>query len=313
MMVILRSMLFVPANNWRMILRAIKEREDAVILDLEDAVPLGEKETGRIFARDSLPMFKERNIVTYVRVNSLETGFTAEDLNYITNKDLTGVMLPKSGSVEDILQLENIIEEEEERKGLSTGNISIIPLLETPKGVAKANEIAVASKRVKALSFGAGDFLRELGGGFATTQLSPEEYFPMLLYARSHISIAAKSAGIPAIDTPFFGLLLDMKGLRTETEKAKLLGFSGKLLIHPRQIDPVNEVFSPSPEDIEYAKNIIAAYKEAEAKGLGAASFGGRMIDYAMFAMGEALLEKAEMISEKEKRQVVSETSNIIE
>jgi len=93
-----------------------------------------------------------------------------------------------------------------------------------------------------------------------------------------------------------------MKGLRTETEKAKLLGYSGKLLIHPRQIDPVNEVFSPSTEDIEYAKNIIAAYKEAEAKGLGAASFGGRMIDYAMFAMGEALLEKAEMISEKEKR-----------
>ncbi|MFQ6123697.1 MAG: HpcH/HpaI aldolase/citrate lyase family protein [Candidatus Heimdallarchaeota archaeon] len=302
-MAILRSMLFIPANNWRMILRATKEQEDAVILDLEDAVPLGEKETGRIFARDSLPMFKEWDIITFVRVNSLETGLTAEDLHYITNEDLTGVMLPKAGSAKDILQLENMLEEEEEDKGLSSGGILIIPLLETPEGVIKAYEIAVASKRVKALCFGAGDFLRELGGGFATTQLSPEEYFPMLLYARSHISTVAKSVGILAIDTPFFGLLLDMEGLRTESEKVKLLGYSGKLLIHPRQINTVNEVFSPSPEDIEYAKNIITAYKEAEAKGLGAASFGGRMIDYAMFAMGEALLEKAEMIAKKEKKQ----------
>jgi len=299
-------MLFVPANNWRMISRASREREDAVILDLEDAVPPAEKETGRIFGRDSLPIFKSKDIITFVRINSLGTGFTADDLKYFVRKDLDGVMLPKTESKEDILQLETMLEVEEQNNGIPSGSTSIIPLLESPKGVSNANEIAVASARVMALSFGAGDFMRELGGGFATTQLSPEEYFPMLLYARSQISIAAKCADIFAIDTPFFGLLLDMDGLKTETEKARLLGFNGKMIIHPRQVNTVNEVFSPSPEDIEYAKNIINAYKEAEAQGLGAASFGGRMIDYAMFAMGEALLAKAEAIAEKEKKRGTS-------
>ncbi|MCK5563188.1 CoA ester lyase [Candidatus Bathyarchaeota archaeon] len=286
-----------------MISRASREREDAVILDLEDAVPPAEKETGRIFGRDSLSLFKSKDIFTFVRINSLGTGFTAEDLKYIVRKDLDGVMLPKTESKENIIRLESMLEAEEQTNNLPSGSISIIPLLESPKGVSNANEIAVSSPRVMALSFGAGDFMRELGGGFATTQLSPEEYFPMLLYARSHLSIAAKCADIFALDTPFFGLLLDKKGLKTETEKARLLGFNGKMIIHPRQVNTVNEVFSPSPEDIEYAKNIITGYKEAEAQGLGAASFGGRMIDYAMFAMGEELLAKAEAIAEKEKKR----------
>ena len=243
MTTILRSMLFVPSNKWRMINRAAQEREDGVILDLEDAVPLGEKETGRIFARDGLPLLKSRGIDTFVRVNSLGTGFTPEDLQFIICKELDGVMLPKSESADDIHRLEAMVEQEEAQKQLHPGSISIIPLLESPKGISNINEIINASKRVMALSFGAGDFLRELGGGFATTQLTPAEYFPTLLYARSCIAIEAKSAELPAIDTPFFGELHDMDGLRLETEQVKLLGYSGKLLIHPRQIDIVNAVF----------------------------------------------------------------------
>ncbi len=300
---ILRSMLFVPANNWRMIVSALSGFEDAVILDLEDACPAEEKETGRIFARDSIPMFKERGIDVFVRVNSMATGLTKEDLSYVVVEGLDGIQLAKTESKEEIAELDKLLQEEEKKKGLKLGNICIIPLLESPKGVLAVSEIISTSPRVAAVSFGAGDFLRELGAGFAITRLTAEEYFPLILYARSIISLAAKVAGIPAIDTPFFGTLIDTEGLIKESQKAKLLGFSGKLLIHPRQVEPVNRVFTPSKEDIEFARQMMEAYEEAKARGLGAASFGGRMIDYAMYNMATQLLAIADTIAEKESKR----------
>jgi len=298
-----RSMLFIPANSWRMIMRATTEMQDAIILDLEDAVPIAEKETGRAFARDGIPILKSKGIDVFVRVNSLGTGLTEEDLKYVVGEGLDGIMLPKSEKKEDIVKLDRLLKKEEVKKGMKPSSIFIMPLLESPRGVLNASDITTGSKRVAALGFGAGDFLRELGEGFAIARLSPDEYFPMILYARSRISIAARVAGVPAIDTPFFGLLIDTDGLVRESSKAKLLGFKGKMLIHPRHVQPVNQVFSPSKEDINFSKNMINAYKEAEAKGLGAASFGGRMIDYAMVSMGKDLLSRAEGIAEKEKRR----------
>lgn len=299
-----RSMLFIPANSWRMIMRATTEMQDAIILDLEDAVPVAEKETARVFARDGVPILKSKGIDVFVRVNSLGTGLTEEDLRFVVVKGLDGIMLPKSETKEAIAKLDRLLKKEEMKKKLKPNSISMMPLLESPRGVLNASEIATGSKRIAALGFGAGDFLRELGEGFAIARLSPDEYFPMILYARSRVSIAARVAGVPAIDTPFFGLLIDMEGLIRESSKAKLLGFKGKMLIHPRHIEPVNQVFSPSKEDVEFSKQMIAAYKEAETRGLGAASFGGRMIDYAMVSMGQDLLSRAEAIAEKEKRRV---------
>jgi len=299
-----RSMLFIPANSWRMIMRATGEMQDAIILDLEDAVPIAEKETARVFARDGIPILKSKGIDVFVRVNSLGTGMTQEDLKYVVVKGLDGIMLPKSEKKEEIAKLDRLLRKEEEKKKLKPNLISIMPLLESPRGVLNATEISKESKRIVALGFGAGDFLRELGEGFAIARLSPDEYFPMILYARSRISIAVKVANVPAIDTPFFGLLIDTEGLMRESSRVKLLGFKGKMLIHPRHIEPVNQVFSPSKEDVEFSKQLIAAYKEAAAKGMGAASFGGRMIDYAMVSMGEDILARAEAIAEKEKRRV---------
>ena len=299
-----RSMLFIPANSWRMIMRATGEMQDAIILDLEDAVPIAEKETARVFARDGIPILKSKGIDVFVRVNSLGTGMTEEDLKYVAGKGLDGIMLPKSEKKEEIAKLDRLLGKEEEKKKLKPNSISIMPLLESPQGVLNAMEISKESKRIVALGFGAGDFLRELGEGFAIARLSPDEYFPMILYARSRISIAARVANVPAIDTPFFGLLIDTEGLIRESSRVKLLGFKGKMLIHPRHIEPVNEVFSPSKEDVEFSKQMITAYKEAAAKGLGAASFGGRMIDFAMVSMGEDILARAEAIAEKEKRKV---------
>ena len=301
-----RSMLFIPANSWRMVSRAGEEMQDAVIFDLEDAVPVAEKETARVFARDGVPILKASDIDVFVRVNSMSTGFTAQDLKYVVTKNLDGIMLPKSESKEDIIELDKLITAEEKAKKIKAKSIRIMPLLESPKGVLNAQEIAGASKRVCGLAFGAGDFLRELGEGFAIARLTPDEYFPTILYARSQISLTARVNNIPAIDTPFFGLLTDTEGLIREATRVKLMGFKGKLLIHPRHVEPVNTVFSPSGDDVDFARQMIGAYRQAEASGLGAASFGGRMIDFAMVSMGEDLIKRAEAISKRQETRLAS-------
>jgi citrate lyase subunit beta / citryl-CoA lyase len=296
---VLRSMLYVPANSWRMILNGLRVAEDAVILDLEDAVPVGEKETARVFARDCVSTYQDAGIAVFVRVNSLSTGLTEEDVNCVLVPGLDGILLPKTDSAEDVQHLCGLLDSAEARKRVPAGQTRVVALIETPRGVENAFHIAASNTRVTGIAFGAGDFLREMGAGFAVVRIPPEEYHPLLLYPRARLAQAARSNRIHAIDTPFFGLLIDVQGLRRESEQAKLLGFTGKQLIHPRHIDIVNEVFSPSPEDIEYAQSVVAAYEEAKARGAGAASFGARMIDYAMFRMGEDMLAKAQAIAER--------------
>jgi len=300
---ILRTMLFVPANNWRMITTAATEGGDAVILDLEDACPIAEKETGRIFARDSISMLKEKGMDVFVRVNSFDTGLTEKDIDYVVVAGLGGVMLPKTESKEDILRLDRLLKVEEEKKGLALNSVVILPLLESPKGISAVSEIISGSQRVIGVSFGAGDYSREIGAGMGVTSLSPEEYFLMASHPRSCIALAARAAGIFAIDAPFFGLVIDMDGLIKEVRKVKLMGFTGKLLVHPRHVEPVNQVFSPSKEEIDFAKRVIKAYEEAKSKGLGATSLGGRMIDYGSYRRALNLISIAEKIEEKEKRK----------
>jgi citrate lyase subunit beta/citryl-CoA lyase len=298
---ILRSMLYVPSNSWRMIHNATTEGADAIILDLEDGCPMAEKETGRVFARDSISMLKQHGLDVFVRVNSMETGLTATDIEYVVVPGLDGIMLAKTDSREDVRALDAMLEEQEKKKGILPGSVQVMALLETPKGILNIQEIIAASQRVVAVGFGAGDFSREMGAGMGVTKLSPDEYFPMVLHARSSIAMAARAAGIQAIDTPYFGLVIDLEGLTRESEKVKLLGFSGKQLTHPRHVDVANQVFSPAGADVAYAKKVVEAYEEARAKGLGATTLGGKMIDYGSFKRAESLLAFASAVAEKEK------------
>jgi citrate lyase subunit beta/citryl-CoA lyase len=286
-----------------MITTAATEGGDAVILDLEDACPIAEKETGRIFARDSIPMLKEKDMDVFVRVNSFDTGLTEKDIDYVVVKGLDGVMLPKTESKGDILRLDRLLKVEEEKKGLALNSVVILPLLESPKGISTVSEIISGSQRVIGVSFGAGDYSREIGAGMGVTSLSPEEYFLMASHPRSCIALAARAAGIFAIDAPFFGLVIDLEGLFREARKVKLMGFTGKLLVHPRHVDSVNQVFSPSKEEIDFARRVIKAYEEAKAEGLGATSLGGRMIDYGSYRRALNLISISEKISEREKRK----------
>jgi citrate lyase subunit beta/citryl-CoA lyase len=296
---ILRSMLYVPSNSWRMINNATTEGADAVILDLEDGCPIAEKETGRVFARDSVSMLKEHGLDVFVRVNSMETGLTATDIAYTVVPGLDGIMLAKTDSPEDVRALDTLLKEQEDRKGITPGSVQVIALLETPKGILNIREIIGASQRMVAVGFGAGDFSREMGAGMGVTKLSPDEYFPMILHARSSIAMAARAAGIQAIDTPYFGLVIDLEGLRRESEKVKLLGFSGKQLTHPRHVEVANDVFSPARADVEYARKVVDAYQEARAKGLGATTLGGKMIDFGSFKRAESLLAFSSAVEER--------------
>lgn len=295
-------MLYVPSNSWRMIHNATTEGADAIILDLEDGCPIAEKETGRVFARDSISMLKQHGLDVFVRVNSIETGLTATDIEYVVVKGIDGIMLAKTESKEDVQKIDGLLRKEEEKKGLVMESVVLMALIETPKGIMNIREIIEASKRMVAVGFGAGDFSREMGAGMGVSKLSPEEYFPMVLYARSAMAVAARAAGIHAIDTPFFGLIIDLEGLAKESEKAKLLGFSGKQLTHPRHVDVVNQVFAPAFGDVAFAERVVADYEEARAKGLGATTIGGKMIDYGSFKRAESLLALSRAIEEKEKK-----------
>jgi len=296
-MIVLRSMLFVPGNSMRMITKAATLPAYAIILDLEDAVPLPDKTTARIMIRDSIKGVKFGGAYVFVRVNALTTNLTAEDLQSVVVEGLDGIMLAKAETKSDIEELDKMMGEAEEASGLESGAIKIIPLIESAKGVVNVYEIASVSKRVIAVAFGSGDYYRDLGRSVAS--LSPEQ--TELLYARSQIVNASVASRVPAIDTVFFGLLTDKEAFGQEIRLAFQLGFKGKLLVHPTQIEPVNKVFSPSSDEVKYANRVVEAFEAAQAKGLGAVSFEGKMIDEMNYKQAKDVVNFAELVSKKEE------------
>ena len=288
---LLRTMLFTPGNNMRMIYKAGTLRADAIILDLEDAVPMAEKETARIFIRDSIEQVAAGGVQVFVRTNAFTTGLAEEDLNWTVQAGLDGIVLPKAESKDDVLETEKLITALEKERELEPGGLVIVPILETARGVVNAYEIVTASRRVVAVAFGSVDFTRDMG-----INLSREG--TELFYARSHIAVTARAADVQAIDTPWIDVA-DREGLVRDSERGRQLGFRGKLLIHPSQIEPVNRVFSPSEDEVEYARKVVEAFSEAEARGLGAISLDGKMIDVANFRQAQDLIAWAEVIAQK--------------
>ena len=295
-MMVLRSMLFVPGNNPRMISKAASLPADGIVFDLEDAVPLKDKATARSMVRDAIETGKAGGSSVFVRINALTTGLTAEDLSCIVINGLDGVLLAKAETGADIVKLDGMLEEAEEKRGMAVGTVKIGPILETAKGIINAYEIASASERICATSFGAGDYYRDMGR--STASITPEQ--TELLFARSQVAIAGRAAGVQAIDTAFFGLLTDLDSFRKEATLALQLGYKGKYLIHPTQIDIANEVFSPSADDIAFARKVVEAFEEAQSKGAGATSLEGKMIDYMTYWQAKDLISFVDSLSSRE-------------
>jgi len=294
---LLRSMLYFPGNSVRMAFKAATLPMDAAIFDLEDAVSIDDKETARIIARDVVGLVKKRGIRTFVRVNSLNTGLTLEDVKCTTVRELDGFMLAKTEAGSDVARLGRMISRVERSSKIKAGSMRVIPLIETAKGVLNSFKIASGTERVVAVAFGAGDYYRDLGKDI--TSISREEN--ELLYARSQIVNASRATGVQAIDTPFLGSLTDKEAFLAEVKLAARLGFRGKQCIHPSQIQPINSVFSPSKQEVDRACRIVEAFEEAQSKGLGVMSFEGKMIDRMNYRQAKDLLENAQMIEGREK------------
>ena len=288
-------MLYFPANSVRMIVKAVTLPADAVIFDLEDAVSLADKETGRIFARDYINLIKLRGISTFERVNSLTTGLTTEDLESTVVKGLDGIIFPKTETGSDVTELSRILDRVEKRRGLAPKSIRLIPLIESAKGVVNSLQIASSSRRIIAVAFGSGDYYRDLGRDVSTASENAIE----LLYARSTIVNTSRAAGVQAIDTPYLGSLTDKEAFTREVKLAVQLGFKGKQCIHPSQIETVNSLFSPTQEEIARAGRIVEAFKQS--KGVGVISFEGRMADIMTYHQATETLAAAQSIEDKTK------------
>lgn len=267
MLEVLRSMLFVPGNNPAMLQAAGVFGADAVILDLEDAVALREKDAARFLVAEALQCVDFKTSAKVVRINTLETG-GAEDLRRIVACAPAAVLVPKVQAAADILAVAGLLESFEEP---SQAPVQIIALIETPRGLAEAYAVATAHPRLIALAFGAEDYTAALGAKRTRDGLE-------IMSARSMLINAAAAAGVAAIDTPFTDIN-DEAGLRADVALARQFGYKGKLAIHPRQVDIIHEVMNPSAEEIRWAQRVLAVLRQAEMEGAGAVSLDGKMID----------------------------------
>ncbi|MFZ0931099.1 MAG: CoA ester lyase [Syntrophobacteraceae bacterium] len=282
-----RSFLFVPATNLRKIEKAISSNADAVILDIEDAVAVSEKVKARALVVDVLS--NERREGIFVRVNGVNTPWIVGDIMAVVGNRPAGIMLPKAECPEEVRRVDWLIGQLQKEYGVSPGKIEIFPLVETARGVARACEVASSCPRIRRLAFGAVDYALDM-----EIRLSGKGN--ELFYARSQLAVASRATGIEGpIDTVYVNLK-DDEGLKEDCRVARELGFSGKLVIHPAQIAPVNEIFSPAQSEIEYAVKVVQAFDEAESTGIAAVQLDGKFIDYPVAAWARRTLGIAESL-----------------
>jgi citrate lyase subunit beta/citryl-CoA lyase len=284
-----RSLLFVPGHRDRMLEKAPGSGADGLLYDLEDSVPAAERPTARSMLADALS--GDRALPRYIRVNGIvDAGKdeTAADLDAVIRPAVDGIVLPKAQSADDIAWTAAEIDRLEAERGIEAGATEIVPMIESALGVHFCYEILTASPRVSSVIVGSaqdGDLQTDLGAGW-----SPDG--TEILYARSKILLSARAAGI---DQPLDGVFLgldDEEGLIRDCENARRLGYRGKTVIHPRQIEPVHRVFTPTDAELDYYREMIAAFEEAESGGAGAFNFKGKMIDRAMIRKARGLLER---------------------
>ena len=277
---LLRSLLFVPGNNSRFLEKAKSLQADIVCFDLEDSVPLEEKKSARNLIKNALKNRSEYHSEIYVRTNSPVSGIIPDDLLEIVQKGVDGIVIPKVNTASEIKKIEKIMAGLERKRKLKP--IELMASIESTQGVVNAYSIASCSKRISALVFGVFDLLNDLGVEYAK---NPEG----ATYSRAKIPIDARAAGKYAIDA-IWQDLDDVPGLKQDSLSAKNLGYAGKSIIHPNQVDIVHGVFYPTSAEIEWAKKVMSAYDLAKKSKKGATTVDGKMIDEVHYKRAAALL-----------------------
>ena len=282
-MPVMRSVFYIPGNNDKMIAKGPTTPADIITLDLEDSVPPAEKPKARDIVRENLKLAGSGGSTVYVRLNNWETLMTNDDLEAVVHEGLGGVCLAKTGGPDHVQRLEWKLEELERRRGLPVGKIAIQLLIETAKGVINAYPSAIASKRVNSLIFGAVDYTKDMR--VKLTSEGVEQF-----HARSHTAIAARAAGCIAIDCPFVDFK-NIEAFEKSTREGRQMGYEGRMLIHPTQIEPSNRIYSPAPEDVEWAKGVVKVFEEEGiAKGMAAVSYKGKMVDTPVYDNARTIL-----------------------
>ncbi len=280
-----RTMLFVPGNNPGMMRDAHIYGSDSLMFDLEDSVSLREKDAARLLVYNALKTIDYGDCELVVRVNPLSTPYGRQDIEAMVRAGAHVIRLPKTETAQDILDTEAEIERVEREAGIPVGTTGMMAAIEGALGVVNAYAIAKASKRLIGIALGAEDYCANL-----KTNRSIEG--TELFLARATIVVAARAAGIDALDT-VYGDVNNEEQLIRETELIKQLGFDGKSIINPRQIKPVHRVFAPTQKEIEKALKIRAAMREAEARGSGVVSLNGKMVDRPVVLRAQRCLEMA--------------------
>jgi Citrate lyase beta subunit len=279
-----RTMMFMPGNKPKMLNNGASHGANCLILDLEDAIAVTQKDAAR-----NLVAFALRELdfpcEIAIRPNHLSTPYGLDDLKVILPAKPDIIRMPKVESAEDIKFVSNMIDEVEAKEGFEPGTIKLMAAIETVKGMRQAYQIATASPRMVALAIGGEDYITDL-------QTHRTEHGIELFYPRCQLLAAAREAGIQAIDTVYSNVN-NMEGFRDEVTRIKEMGFDGKSVVHPSQIEVVNEIFTPSDKEIQHALKVVAASAEAAAKGVGVITVNGKMIDGPLIVRAERIIAQA--------------------
>jgi citrate lyase subunit beta/citryl-CoA lyase len=265
-----RTMLFMPGNNPGMLQDAAILGSDSIILDLEDAVSLTEKDSARILVREAIKNVNYTGVEVVVRINPLTTEFSNEDIDVIARVKPDALMVPKA-TEDELIEISSRLDKIEREEGFEDKAIKLIPIVESAYGVENVYSIIKSSDRVVAVLLGGEDLTSDMG--VKRTKEGNE-----IFYARNRVAVACKAMRVDSIDTPFTDTN-DFEGLKKDTLLAKSLGMTGKASINPRQIDTIHQVYAPTEAEIIYAQRVLDAMEEAEREGKGVFSLDGKMVD----------------------------------
>ena len=291
---LMRSLMFVPAHNNKLLESAVRRDADVLLLDIEDSVPYAEKQK----SRDNIKEFVKRTDLNgkllFPRVNDRESGELLKDAYQLTIEGISGFMYPKATKGEDIYFFGKLLETIEYEKGIPVGTFKIIPLIETTGAVINIKDICLSSARVIAVAFGCEDYVTDLKGKHDLDGLS-------IMTARNLISIGARSCGVLPIDTVHIRVH-DLEDLEKNLKLSKNLGFEGMMVLNPKELPLVHQYYSPTAEEISWAKEMILLAEEAAEEGRGVAVKDNKFIGPPMVKMARAILKKQEMIDVKKEK-----------
>lgn len=291
----MRSLMFVPAHNLKLMKSAIKTDADILLLDLEDSVqPKVNKQVARNNVIKFITEEKLKRFHVFPRVNDRESGELLKDITQLTIEGIDGFMYPKAKTGQDIYFFDKLLETIEYEKEIPVGTFKIIPLIETASSVLHAEEICAASKRVIAIAFGNEDYLADIQG-------INDELASTIFTARSLIAMAARSQNVAPIDT-VHTKVHNLEDLEKNVKVAKKLGFEGMLVLHPKELHLVHKYYSPTQEEVLEAKKMVKAFEESQKNGAGVAIVEGKFVGPPLVKNAIKVLDRHKKILERDKK-----------